>query len=237
MDDLQFRRSIYADPNSTDKDVRTAQREDPSKDNFAKEIQKLDKKISAALDVPVPEDLYNNLILRQTLSSHQQQKRKTRVQLALAASVAFAIGLTMNSMLFSSAYSNLGDYALAHVYHEADYFSNNDEAKVSLASLNEKMASFDGSFTSSIGKLLSADYCHFDGRKSLHLVFQGETDVVAVFVVPQSKDLIFESEFSDNKLNGASTKFARANVIVVGGKDEPLDQWQQNINDNVKWSI
>lgn len=237
MDDLQFRRSMYADPKTTDEDVRNALKDAPSKQKFAQELEALDAKLSEALKVPVPDDLYNNLILRQTLASHQQQKKKTRVHLAMAASVAFALGLTLNFMLFSSAHSNLGDYALAHVYHEEGLLKNNGNAKVTLTSLNQKMATFDGSFSKKVGELISAEFCRFDGMNSLHLVFQGKSSPVTVFIVPKNDHLDFAESFGDDTLKGASAKFEQADIIVIGDKNESLEQWQTNINDNVQWSI
>lgn len=241
MDDLQFRRGIYADPHNRDgtfsPETLADINEDPANLKFSQEIKKLDDKISQALDVPVPDDLVNKLMLRQALASHQQQKRKSRIHLAMAASVALVVGLTINFMQFSSAYDSLGDYALAHVYHEENYFNNNDEATISLASLNQKMASFDGSFSSSLGKLISADYCRFDSMKSLHLVFQGKTSIVTIFIVPKNDNLSFESNFSDDKLIGRSQRFSKTNIIVVADENEPLQQWQKAITDNIQWSI
>jgi len=237
MDDLQFRRAIYADPNNQDADTIAAQQDDPSKKQFAQDICKLDEKIKQALQVPVPDDLCNKLILRQTLASHQVQKRKTRVHLALAASVAIVGGLMLNFMQFSSAYNNLGDYALAHVYHEQGYFANNATNQVTLSSLNQKMAAFDGNFSQPLGKLLFADYCRFDGMKSLHLVYQGKTSPVTVFVVPKNEQLRFSTAFNDEKLFGSSIEFNKSNIIVVADKNESLGQWQQKISQTVSWSI
>jgi len=237
MDDLQFRRAIYADPNNQDEETIAAQQQDPSKKQFAQEICQLDEKIKQALQVPVPDDLYNKLILRQTLATHQVQKRKTRVHLALAASVAIVGGLVLNFMQFSSAYSNLGDYALAHVYHEQGSFANNATSQVTLTSLNKKMAAFDGNFNKSLGKLLFADYCRFDGMKSLHLVYQGKTSPVTVFVVPKNEQLRFNADFNDKQLFGSSLQFSNSNIIVVADKNESLGQWQQSISDTVNWSI
>ncbi len=237
MDDLQFRRRIYADPNTRDEDMLDAIKNDPSKQSFAQELEDLDSKLFRALNVEVPSDLSDKLILRQTLASHQQQKRKSRVHLSIAASVAFAMGLTFNFMQFSSAYSTLGDYAIAHVAHEEDYFSNTSTENVSLASLNDKMATFNGSFTSRVGKLLFADFCRFDGMKSLHLVYQGETSTVTVFVVPNNEDLEFSANFTGNKLIGKSLHFTHSNIIVLGDKNEPLQKWQNAIDKSVNWSI
>lgn len=237
MDDLQFRRAIYADPNNQDAETIAAQQQDPSKKQFAQEICQLDAKIKQALQVPVPDDLCNKLILRQTLASHQVHKRKKRIHLALAASVAIVGGLMLNFMQFSSAYSSLGDYALAHVYHEQGSFTNNTTSQVTLTSLNQKMAAFDGNFSQSLGKLLFADYCRFDGMKSLHLVYQGKTSPVTVFIVPKNEQLSFNADFNDKQLFGSSLEFSHSNIIVVADKNESLGQWQQNISDTVNWSI
>jgi len=236
MDDLQFRRKIYADPNGKDEDLLAALQADPAKQDFANELNKLDDRLREAMKVSVPDGLSEKLILRQTFASHQQKKRKSRVHLALAASVAIIAGLAVNYLQFSSSYSNLGDYALAHVYHEQDLFSNSDNAQVSLTRLNQKMSTFDGSFKQSMGELISADYCRFDGMKSLHLVYKGITDTVTVFVVPNRDDIDFRDSFNDSKLHGEAIGFKHANVIVVADKNESLTKWQRAINNNISWS-
>ena len=241
MDDLQFRRGIYADPHNKDKtftdEVLAEINSNPIKKKLSNDIKQLDDKIAKAINVEVPEGLVNKLILRQTLVNHQQQKRKSRIYLATAASVAFTIGLTFNFMQFSSAYDSLGDYALAHVYYEEAHFNNNMDAKISLASLNKKMAPFDGRFLSSLGQLISAEYCRFDEMKSLHLVFQGKTGIVTIFVVPKNNSLSFDDKFKDEKLNGTSQSFDKANIIIVAKPNESLQKWKRTINDNIQWSI
>jgi hypothetical protein len=237
MDDLQFRRSILADPKDRDDAINEAINNDSAKRKFAQDIDSLDDKIAQAMNIPVPDDLYNKLILRQTLASHQQQKSKTRVRLAMAASVAFVMGLTVNFMMFSSTYKNLGDYAIAHVHHEASHFSNNDSPTVTLASLNDKMSAFKGSFDSTFGTLIFADYCRFDGSKSLHLVFQGKSSPVNVFILPDDEAIEFVANFENDELQGQSLHFNHSNVIVVGDKQEPMKQWQERVSKNITWSI
>ncbi|WP_448549191.1 DUF3379 family protein [Thalassotalea fusca] len=236
MDDLQFRRILYADPNSTDEAVLSAQAEDLAKQKFAHEIEQLDAQINRALSVPVPGDLKEKLILRQSLASHRQQTKAKRIKLAIAASVAFAVGISVHTLQFSHAYVDIGEYAIAHTEHEADYFSNNSEAKVSLTALNQKMASFNGSFVDTMGELMMADYCRFDGMKSLHLVFKGKSSPVNVFIIPNSEHLASQPEFSKGGLHGTSTRFNQSNIIVVGAQDEPVNVWQQKLNKTVRWS-
>ncbi len=236
MDDLKFRRSIYADPTSQDDEIIAAQNSDPARKQLAQELCQFDEKLKQAMQVPVPEDLCSKLLLRQTFASHQQEKRKSRVHLALAASVTIIAGIVVSYLQFSSSYTNVGDYALAHVYHEQSAFSNNDNNRVSLVSLNKKMTAFNGSFSESMGELISADYCRFDGMKSLHLVFKGLTDTVTVFIVPKKEHLAFTDKFSDEKLQGESLGFKHANILVVADKNESLTKWQRTISDNISWS-
>ena len=236
MDDLQFRRSIYADPKSTDPEVVSAKQNDPAKQKFAQEIDELDSEIFKALNVPVPEGLSQKLILRQSLASHQQQKRKSRIRLALAASITFAIGLTVNQLQFSHAYNSVGDYAIAHVNHEAHYFDNNDEADVTLTSLNKKMTSFNASFSDKLGDLMMADFCRFDGMKSLHLVYRGKTSPVNVFIVPHNDHLKMSKKFNDPNFNGVVTSHGNGHVIIVGDKQESLSEWQQKLDSGIRWS-
>ncbi|WP_448210875.1 DUF3379 family protein [Colwellia sp. MEBiC06753] len=237
MDDLEFRRLLYADPSSKDPKLHEAKRGDSGRAKFAQELAELEDKISQAMAVSVPEGLSDKLILRQALASHRQDKRKKRMHLAIAASVAIGLGVLVNFSQFSSTYKNLGDYALAHVYHEINKFSNNMAQRVSLTSLNGKMESFNGSFIKPIGELLSADYCRFDGVKSLHLVFQGKYSPVNIFIVPKRSEVAFTKEFSDQRLNGEALDFGKNQVIVVGDKNESLSTWQQNINQNTTWTI
>ena len=73
--------------------------------------------------------------------------------------------------------------------------------------------------------------------KSLHLVYQGKTSPVTVFIVPKNEQLNFTDSFNDKALFGSSLEFNRSNIIVVGDKNESLGQWQQSISDTVSWSI
>lgn len=237
MDDLQFRRNLYADPHNIDADLQQAMNRDAKKAAFAQELNKLEQHIENALRIEVPEGLADRLILRQTMASHKTQKRKAKVHLAIAASIAFAVGATMNFFQFSSAYTQLADHALAHVYHEEGLLNRSVNADLTLTSLNQKMATLGGSFNNLIGGLISADFCRFDSMKSLHLVFQGEKAPITVFVIPKNEDLTITEKFADDRFHGQTIAFKESNIVIISDKNEPLEQWQNKINQNLSWSI
>lgn len=236
MDDLEFRRRFFAEPNSRDPLLIDAKSETQARKNLSHDIDRLEQKINSALNVPVPDELFNKLMLRQTMESHKQETNKKRFQFSIAASVALILGLSVNSLMFSTAHSSWADYALAHTYHELDKFSNNAQEVISLSALNDKMISFSGTFSKAAGKLLSADYCRFDGMKSLHLVYQGKHSPINVYVVPENEDLAFNSTFSDERLHGQTIKYKGRNVIIVSEKGESLYGWQESLDSSILWS-
>ena len=112
MDELEFRRRIYADPETTDSDVVEAAKEDESKRSFWNEQKQFDKQLKQALKVDVPEDLASKLIWQQSADEFTRYKRRSRWYLAMAASVAFTVGIGL-TMWYHQPLS-IGGQALAH---------------------------------------------------------------------------------------------------------------------------
>ncbi|MDG1733764.1 MAG: DUF3379 family protein [Thalassotalea sp.] len=237
MDELELRRRLYANPNDESDELAQALADDKNSKDFADELKRFDDKIASALNIDVPENLANKLILRQSLHSHQLTKRKSRIHLAMAASVAFIVGLGVTYINFSPAHTSVADYSLAHYHHEAESFPKVASANFSLASLNTQMEDLNVGFIEKVGRLISVDGCFFDGMSSMHLVFEGEYDNITVFIIPQAEHLAFNDKFSDDSVQGISKKYANGEVIIMGDKKESLDLWQEKIDSSIKWSI
>ncbi|WP_189637837.1 DUF3379 family protein [Thalassotalea sp. HSM 43] len=237
MDELEFRRRLYSDPNSKDNELLNAIEADPSRKKFAKELKSLDDKIDSVLRVDVPEDLADRLILRQSLDSHSQRQRKSRWHLAVAASVAFIVGISVSYMAITPSHSSIADYSLAHYHHEAGNFAHSGDSKYTLTSFNKSVAGLDVSFTDKLGKLVSVDECFFDGMNSVHLVFEGLYDNVTVFIIPKNEHLAQSEQFADQSVKGISRQYSKGGVIIMGDVKEPLEQWQQKIDETIEWSI
>ena len=99
------------------------------------------------------------------------------------------------------------------------------------------MSSFDGQFSDEFGELIAANFCRFDGLKSLHLVFKGQSSPVNIFIVPNNDYLNASDYFENSKMQGLVNNFANNKIIIVGDKREPLKDWQEQINKKVRWSV
>jgi hypothetical protein len=69
------------------------------------------------------------------------------------------------------------------------------------------------------------------------MVIKGEKGPVTVFVVPNDADFIATGKFHDQYLKGLTTKMGDTNVVIVGKRDEPLENVQLKLQENITWNI
>ena len=234
MDELEFRRTIYADPKCNDERVKQAAAEDSKKQDFWNEMKQLNSKMQLASKVAVPEGFADKLILRQSMQHHARSKVRTRIQLALAASIAFVFGVSF-TMWQMQDQIDLGEHALAHVYHEGNHALGAQE-DISLQQVNAKLARYGGQLNESVGQVLYANFCDFKGVRSLHLVMQGAQDKVTVFIVPHQKGQKLNSQFGDNKMTGQSLDFSKASLVIVGERGSDVDSLSIELKKQIHFS-
>ncbi|MGS2721344.1 DUF3379 domain-containing protein [Paraglaciecola aestuariivivens] len=234
MDELEFRRKLYANPYCDDKDVLAAKQNDPKKHSFCLELQQLEQKMQAASQVKVPKDLAHKLILRQSLHSHKQQKTRSRIQLALVASVAFVVGISF-TLWQQSTLLDISKQAIAHVIHEGNYALGAQE-NISLEQVNAKLATFGGSFNEDIGRIYYANFCDFQNLRSLHMVVQGVQGKVSVFIIPHQSGHLKEGQALDKKYQSQAIDLQRASIVVVGETAENVATTKQKLSEKIIFS-
>ncbi len=226
MDELTFRRTIYAEPNTTDPEVIQAAKDDPAKQVFWDETKALESKLALAMNIPVPENFAEKLILRQGMDEFTQHRQKRPWYIAMAASVAMVAGISYMTLLGGN--DGLAKDVFAHVNDEymSKEISMNGEF-VSIDTINEKMATFDGQLSEEIGEVVSANYCYLDKIKSLHMIIKGEKGLISLFIVPGSESKELQDDFSDNEHFGSSFLLESAKIIIVGNDKEQVSQLQE----------
>jgi len=233
MDELEFRRRLYAEPNENDPLIEAFAKEDADRNKFLNDIKQLDRDISNALNIPVPENLADKLILNQAFESHRVEKKKRRVHLAIAASVAFCCSILINFTM-KQAPLDIGQHALAHVNHELNSLNPTDK-RYQLAQINTQLASFGGSVSNLPGEITYSTFCDFDGQRSLHLVFQTEQGPVTLFIVPSKNGYDAQSQFKNERFNGEVYQTQKASLIMVGENGQDLEKYQKQVADNIIW--
>ncbi|BAJ02886.1 DUF3379 domain-containing protein [Shewanella violacea] len=229
MDELKFRRQAYTEPNCQDDDFLAAMQAIPERESFVNDLKNLDRKLERALKIDVPEDLAARLLLNQQLHQHSRLRRKSGFTLALVASVAFIAGISFT--LLRMAPVDLGQHALAHVYHETKALTLDQD--ISFKDVNFQLASMstigNAKFTQQPGKLYYSSFCDFQGVKSLHLVMQGEHGKVTLFIVPIEDRMVLEQAFKDNKYLGRGFVTDKAYMLLVGEDNSDLNYVKKEI--------
>jgi len=236
MDELTFRRTIYADPNTQDPAVIEAAKQDPSKQAFWNDTKALDAQITAATKVPVPDDLVEKLLLKQSFEDRERSVNKRPWYIALAASVALAAVLSFNLIGLNPS-TGLASDVFAHVDHaymEKEIMMS--AGNVDMQSVNAKLASFNGAITGDFGEVVSANYCYLDKIKSLHLIIKGENGLVNMFVIPKSLTESIQESFSNAALIGTSFLLESAKIIIVGEDRAEVNKVQQNAINSITFS-
>lgn len=233
MDELEFRRRVYADPDTTDQAVVAAAKADPAKMAFWQEQKHLNRALTATAQVEVPPDLAHRLIWQQSANEFVRQRKRNRWYVALAASVAFAIGLSITLLPQQSV--RLGNEALVHMQY-AETEQAHSVLPVNLAQINAKLAGFGASFTEMIGDVTVANYCHLQSVRSLHLIMRTSQGTVSVFIVPQRDDISLPPQFADDRFHGQAVNMQRANIMVVGDKHADLAPVVNKVRQSMRFS-
>lgn len=229
MDELKFRRQAYEAPNNQDPEFLLQMHEKIEYLTLVNELKNLDIKLTNALKVDVPEELADKLILRQQLQQYHKQRRQTGFLVAMAASIAFVIGVSFSLLRLGPV--DLAEQALAHVYHEE--MALRLDQNVNVSQLNAQLATLKNvghaKFIEQPGKVYFTSICDFQGVKSLHLVLQGKQGKVTLFIVPLENRLWLNQTFADTKYQGMGFETANAFILLVAETQADLGFVKQEI--------
>ncbi len=226
MDDLEFRRRILSEPNARDQDLLAAMRSNESNAQFAEDVRSLDAKIAQAMNVPVPENLADRILLHHSTASQPRLNRPiSRKMMALAASFAFVAGLLIGqlhwqNLLIAPAHASLSEMAISHVRNEQAFIEHIDEHAGSVQ-INAKMRPFAAKLNANFPyHVYYLNHCGFGSASAVHMVFAGLKGKVTLFLVPQTNNKV--EHFSTEEMKGIIEPLEQASLIVIGHQDEDL---------------
>ncbi|WP_028870248.1 DUF3379 family protein [Psychromonas arctica] len=250
MDDILFRHTAIATPNDkSDAFLSRAAASDCAK-NLVEESKAFDKLLKDSLQIEVPSDLTDKILLEQSFALEHDKTVSARWHIGIAASIAFIIGISVpmvgeqltnsttpiNSAQLVHTPSDIGSVALQHVKQEYFLTAKANE-NATLQSVNAKLAIYGAKATDSFGEVLFVNYCSFEGTSALHMILKGEKGRITVFVVPEDAGFKPSSSFKDQHLKGISEHIGKASLVIVGEQDEPLEMMKEKLAGSIKWDI
>ncbi len=263
MDELDFRKRVYGNPRDLDEEILELARANPDFQKIIDETLAFENSLGSIIqDSEAPEGLMAQLLalpakdeLQQTgpqaasnVSPIRARKQSFFPYYAVAASLVLAVGIVF-SLSFNggpgAANRVFGDELLAHLHHdieEIDDISNGetyavlglDEVNTTMANAGTRLVSHDVSRDFAVR---SAKPCEIiPAYQSAHLVLEGSEGAVSVIVINNSP-VDFEFSFSDDRFSGVVFPMEQGNMILVGEKNEDLNQYATLFSESVEWTI
>ena len=253
MDELEFRRRAYANPNDTSADFIAAKASTACNEQLVAQLQQFDRQLGDALQEPVPEHLAAALLRTAQLHPWDTVQAPAAVlpiganknsslgwrHLAIAASITFVLGFSTRFISFDeSSFTSMGQIAMQHVHAESALIQGVDE-QVTLTAVNAKLQPYGTQLQSlaEVGQVYYANHCLFGDGPAAHLVIQGEHERVHVFIVPPKRALAEVQRFSDNQYHGEIVPMALNHLVVISENNEDLDQMAKKIQASLEQSI
>ncbi len=228
MDELEFRRQAMSDPKQKSSEFLKALSCNEANHHFLDEIRQLDKQISDAMQVDIPEGLADRILFTQSSHANKQAKASfVRKTMAMAASVAFILGLLVGqlnwgNLLIPNAQASLVDIAIKHVENEEAFISQLDE-QANSQQINAKMQPFAYKFTQSFPyHVYYLNHCGFGQSSALHMVFQGESGKVTLFFAAIATNT--NHYFNKEGMTGVIQSIDDKSLILVGNNGENMQK-------------
>ncbi len=242
MDDLEFRRRAYADPNDKSPDFINASTTNAGNRQFMEEIKGFNHKLERALHEPVPAALPDKLMLSHLLRQPDNRDNFGWRHLAVAASITFVLGFSTRFLPLSSdpatPMPSVAQVAMHHVRAEMSFTHHVDE-DLSLTTINAKLKPYGTQLKNmaEVGKVYYANHCMFAGGPAAHLVIQGEHDRVHVFIVPADRALQLVDSFSDTRYHGEVIPMSLNRLVVVSELEEDVGKMASKVRTSLERAI
>lgn len=263
MDEIEFRKRVYANPQSPEQELLDAARENPEYQKILDQTQELDIEVTKLVtSVTEPAGLKEKLL---SLSSDSSSDSDTSPEAlmsreaanssyfqyyAVAATFLLAIGVTFSLMFNSGSITQdvaLSEEVLEHLYIDSDEinaFSRGEAqsfAALNVANVSEVLAGagtqlVSNDFMNSMPVRVAKPCEIIPAYKSAHLIMEGSQGAVSVFVINNSPVNV-EYTFRDDRFSGLVVPMGEGNMILVGEENEDLDQYRELFSDNVDWVI
>lgn len=227
---IEFRHHVGAVPDSRDPAVLQHRAQCPACAEFAQQYALLDRKLVAALDVPVPEDLKARVIWNQT---GRWQRRTRSPWLPMAAAFVMAAGIGF--ALYSRVPGPLPAAVVAHIEHEPELLVPTS-ALAQPVRVNAVLTQGGVRLAQPLDNVAHAGLCPFRGQLVPHLVLTIDGEPVSVLLLsnePQSRS----AEIHEEGYHGVIVPRGDGSIAIVSARPELVQPAREQLERAIRWGI
>ena len=237
----QYKESIAADPSESFEGGAEHSAACSPCTAFKAEMQALDVRISAALEIDVPDLAMPELppITGEAkvvdLASRRPGNWTTPAWLGLAASVVLATVIGVRFIDTHNTDGTLAEQVIAHLDFEPKSRVVTDVA-VSEERLYSVVRPAIATLDRDLGLITYAMSCKINGREVPHLVVQGQKGPVTILLMPYEM-IDAPIRLEGKSIEGVILPVGDGSIAIIGERGEPIDKFRTSVKENVKWSI
>jgi hypothetical protein len=240
VDDLEFRKRVSIDPN--DQSAEFIEKTQQSKHNqrFVEQRLTFERLLATTLDVDVPENLHDRIILSQQLSQHKHHNRKIHrnsywwLSAGLAASLFIALSLSLLLPETMSA-KELAQQVATHVHEDTHALDVN--MNVPKSNIDTMLASYGGRLNGPIGHVSFLGHCIVGEHTGIHMVLDTKQGLVTVIILP-TQSIRQPSFLVDKQFNGLVYPSQKGSIAIVAEhSSRAIEETRQKITQSLNWII
>lgn len=256
MDELEFRKRVYADPANLDEETLQAASENPDFQRILDQTKNLDTRVTdAARNTVVPEGLRAKLLAIPTsensgtsASTASSVSQPWYRNFALAASLVLAIGASASFFIERGPDEGdlaFGNQVIAHIYHEVSQIdainAGSLQRDFSMPIVNEVMANSgalirNADFLQQMPVRYANPCLIANPFNSSHLILQSDDGAINIITI-DNEPVSQEFFIADERFSGIVIPLAEGNLIIIGEKEQDLGDYRDLFSENLEWII
>lgn len=220
MNCLEFRRAVGTAPHHLDEDALAHRAACPRCNEALERALVFERSLAAAVAIPVPDNLAERILLRQTTAALHAPRAPLRSWWSIAAAGVLGIALAaLFGWRWWSANATLADLAIAHLAHEP--FALSARAEVDEDAVRAMFASLGAPVARSPGTVHYLNDCRLGERMSLHMVLQRDSGPVTAMYVPRLHEP--RRDFESVGVRGRETPVGAGTLILLAADAREFD--------------
>jgi hypothetical protein len=228
---INVQRALQCDPRHIDPPIQQHLQNCHRCAQFAHEISSFDAHIHAGLNINVPEQLAEKILLAKGVQENRQQKKFSHWLKGAAAGVTLLAG-SIGSYLYLSTPLLIEEIALTHVRDELHHLG--DRKNIQLAQLNNMLKPLQMKMAQSSYTINYAGSCKIRNSQGIHIVLQGERSPVTLLIMPD-EHIHTRKTVEDKTFKGIVVPLKKGSVAIITDKQEALDAYEKQLVEQLKF--
>ena len=234
MNCIEFRRILLTDPGIVDPEFASHRRDCHDCADTVERSAHFERRLREAVNIEVPENLASRILLKQSFEAHAERPWwRTGRTYALAASMLLMVGLVSLGLTSHLEQSRLSEEFVALV-NGAPYALTASEP-VSSGDISAALEPVGLDLDGEIGAVTYAGRCIIRGKLSGHIVVQGDTAPVTVFLIKEQL-VTGRATIRSDHYSGIVLPQGSGTIAIVSSPGEALENVEARVRSAIRWA-